>query len=433
MRRSTILKTSALAVAALLLGTSFATDYKSDYIRELHSLEATADTDYSSTSEFNLEKARNDLDVLTSISLITTPVSAPLKFSRACDAGKQFTLVAVGDVLLHEPLAIQGMRDGFGTLWSPLEKYFRDGDFAYANLEGPTAGNVSAAGKIVPDPGRRFDGVAYTGYPQFNYHPSLGSDLKASGFDIVSTANNHAMDRRSIGVDRTIEALRAADLQFSGTTASSELYHREYSTRTKERGLTIAWIACTFSTNGIPDAKNQVLSCFDERATLLSEIRRQKADPSVDAVIVTPHWGIEYNIFAGADQKKLAREMIEAGALIVFGSHPHVLQPVEKIVASDGREGFVIYSLGNFVSNQKLKLATKTAAVVFVGLTRDSNGKVFINGVRHLPTTMMFDSTISVRPAKGNLEESRTLANQILTGSTELLPSESVVTNPQCD
>lgn len=389
-----------------------------------------ADADYSLSSEFSLEEAREDLDVLSA--LLSTD-SAPLKFSRACDSGKQFTLVAVGDVLLHEPLARQGMRDGFDTLWSPLEKYFRNADSAYANLEGPTAGNISAAGKIVPDPGRHFDGVAYTGYPQFNYHPSLPVDLKSSGFDIVSTANNHAMDRRSIGVDRTIKALRAADLPFSGTTDSSELDHREYATVTKENGMTIAWIACTFSTNGIPDAKNQVLSCFDERATLLSEIRRQKDDPSVDAVIVTPHWGIEYNIVAGNDQKKLAREMIEAGALIVFGSHPHVLQPVEKIVASDGREGFVIYSLGNFVSNQKTKLATKTAAALFVGLTRDSDGKVFINGVRHLPTTMMYDSTISVRPAKGNLEESRILANRILSGSTELLPSEAVVTNPQCD
>lgn len=359
----------------------------------------------------------------------------PIKFPRACDPGKQTTLVAVGDVLLHEPLAIQGLGNpnGFRSLWSPLENYFLRGDFAYANLEGPAAGNISADGRVVADPGRRFDRVAYTGYPRFNYHPSLPVDLKASGFDIVSTANNHALDRLSIGVDRTIKALRAADLPFSGTTASDELGSREYATLTESNGIKLAWIACTYSTNGIPDPKNQVLSCFQERETVLGEIRKQAADPTVDAVIVTPHWGSEYNTFPENEQRTLAREMIGAGALIILGSHPHVLQPVEAFTASDGRQGFAIYSLGNFVSNQRTKLTTITAAVLFLGLTKDAAGKVFLNGVRHLPTVMKYDSGISVHPSHRNNEDSRALANRILQGSLELLPDEKVVTNPQCD
>lgn len=420
MRLSTLVRTLILSLAGLTgLGSMAA---------ELEANESRADADVSKSSAFDLKAARLELDLVEK-------VQRPLmKFSRACDPGRQTTLVAVGDVLLHQPLAEQGLGDpnGFRSLWAPLERYFLEGDFAYANLEGPTAGNVAADGRIVPDPGRHFDGVAYTGYPQFNYHPSLGVDLKASGFDIVSTANNHSMDRRSIGVDRTVTALRAANLPFTGTTASSELVDRHYATMTENNGMKIAWIACTYGTNGISDAKNQVLSCFEERQTLLSEIRKQKADPTVDAVIVTPHWGIEYNIFAGDDQKKLAREMIEAGALIILGSHPHVLQPVERITASDGREGFVIYSLGNFVSNQKTKLSTITAAVLFVGLTRDASGKVFINGVRHLPTVMKYDSRIAVYPAYRNLEEARTLANRILQGSLEILSDERVITNPQC-
>ncbi len=402
--------------------------------------ESHADAD-TSTNSYSVSEAKSDLEVANEyLDLSEESESAPsnpdaISFSHACAAGKKVTLVAVGDVLLHQPLAEQGMKDknGFRSLWAPLEHYFTGGDFAYANLEGPTAGNVSSGGSICRDPGRRFDHAAYTGYPQFNYHPSLPADLKASGFDIVSTANNHAMDRRSIGVDRTIEALREADLAFSGTTASSELDDRHYSTVTEENGVKIAWIACTFSTNGIPDAKNQVLSCFEERATVLAEIRKRKADRSIDAVIVTPHWGIEYNIFPGGDQRNLAKEMIDAGALIVFGSHPHVLQPLEKITASDGREGFVIYSLGNFVSNQKTKLTTKTATALFVGLTKDAKGNVYINGVRHLPTVMEYSDKIAVHPAYGRSAESRALANRILKGSVELLPEEKVVTNPQCN
>ena len=365
--------------------------------------------------------------------------SEKIRFSRACEAGRHFVIGAVGDVLLHQALAVQGMsrREGYRSLWAEIEPEMKRPTFMYANLEGPAAGPVSSAGRPVADPGAHFDKVAYTSYPMFNYRPDLVNDLVESGVDVVSTANNHSLDRRALGVDRTIEALLRAGLPYTGTRSVAETLKNppektDWSTVTEKDGLRVAWVACTFSTNGIPDKNLQVLQCFEQRAIVLAEIRRLRADPTIDAVIATPHWGLEYEHVPGADQKRLAREMVDAGAMIVFGNHPHVLQPIERITAKDGHEGYVIYSLGNFVSGQK-GVAKRTTALITVGLTKNARGEVFVNGARHLPLAMMYgDDGLMVRPAKGNFEEARLLANQLLAGSTEIAPGEPLVTNLGC-
>ena len=103
------------------------------------------------------------------------------------------------------------------------------------------------------------------------------------------------------------------------------------------RGLTVAWLACTLHTNMIADAAKQVLRCFDDK-TVETEVRRLANDPSIDAVIVTPHWGKEYAPEPSKQQRTFARAWAEAGATAIVGSHPHVLQPWEKLATADGRE-----------------------------------------------------------------------------------------------
>src|SRR4029079_9385040 len=154
-------------------------------------------------------------------------------------------------------------------------------------------------------------------YPQFNYHPSLIGALKDSGIDVVSTANNHALDRRWAGADRTIKNLKEAGLPFSGTRPSTDANAPWY-TITESKGVKVAWVACSFSTNGIPDTKKQVLHCYEDKATLLSTIRGLKGRPEIDAVIVTPHWGVEYNHAPEQQEKNLAHEMLDAGALAIL-------------------------------------------------------------------------------------------------------------------
>ncbi len=357
--------------------------------------------------------------------------SEGIHFSRACESGKRLTIAAVGDVLLHSPLAKQGLadRDGFTSLWSGVSTLLSQADVTYANLEGPAAGAVASSGRAVHDPGRVFDGVAYSSYPMFNYHPSLIKDLVSSGIDVVSTANNHAIDRRALGADRTIENLKAAGLPFSGTRLSNG--QGNWFTTTSSNGFTLAWIACTFSTNGIVDTNAQVFRCYEQKAELVSLVKQLSKNPQVDGVIVTPHWGEEYETTPRAQEKALAHTLLDAGATAILGSHPHVLQPMEKYKTQDGREAFIIYSLGNFVSGQK-QLPRRTAALVYLGLTRGVDKKVFVNGVRYVPTEMSYGAKMNLVPRDG-AGESRAFALQILGSGNVMKSTDRVDTTPQCD
>jgi len=234
------------------------------------------------------------------------------------------------------------------------------------------------------------------------------------------------MDRRGRGEDRTIDNLRAAGLLYSGSRKSNEP-DAPWFALTEAKGVRIAWLACTFSTNGLPDPANQILSCYDDKDQVLANIRALKARSDVDAVIITPHWGIEYQHTPQNQEKQLAYEMLDAGALAVLGGHPHVVQPMEKHVTRDGREGFVIFSLGNFVSGQD-GTAKRSSLILFLGLTKGTDGKVTINGVRHMPLTMK-TSPYTVDQASG---DSLALTNQILGEWNRVKPDEEITTNPGC-
>lgn len=307
-----------------------------------------------------------------------------LTFRNACTPGTKITISAVGDVLLHSPLQRQAVAQSqkFKTLWSPVADLIARADVSYANLEGPTAQGVNRGGRSVTDPGFVFDDVVYSSYPQFNYHGSLEGDLVSTGIDVVSTANNHAMDRHSLGADRTLDALTAAGLAHTGTRRAAGA--GSWSATTESKGVKLAWIACSFSTNGIPDPNNQVLGCWSDEAKIKDMITDLKR--THDAVIVTPHWGEEYTANPSREQRELGHRFLDAGATLVLGSHPHVLQPWEKYTTTDGRETFAIYSLGNFVSGQA-QPARRSTILLYVGLTKTAAG-IVVNGVSYLPMIM---------------------------------------------
>ena len=363
------------------------------------------------------------------VGALVPAAAGPLKFRDACRAGTKITIAAVGDVLLHSPLQQQAYAspEGHHSLWKNVEPLLSRADLTYANLEGPCAEGLATTGESA-DPGKRFDNKVYSSYPQFNYHPSLIGSLKESGIDFVSTANNHALDRRWAGADRTIKNLKEAGLAFAGTKASTDASPSWY-TITEAKGVKVAWVACSFSTNGIPDTKSQVLHCYEDKATLLSTIRGLAGRPrEVDAIIVTPHWGVEYNHAPEQQEKNLAHEMLDAGATAVFGGHPHVVQPWEKYTTRDGREGFVIYSLGNFVSGQS-GVAKSSSEILYVGLTKGTDGKVTVNGVRHMPLQMKQSPSWTTMPATG---DSLALTTKILGEWNRIGPNDELVTNPDC-
>jgi poly-gamma-glutamate capsule biosynthesis protein CapA/YwtB (metallophosphatase superfamily) len=277
-----------------------------------------------------------------------------IAFSQACANGQRLTIAAVGDLLFQHSLEKEALQPGhsYAQFWNRVAGVLAKADIAYANLEGTVADGVAFGDRLVPDPGRSADNGVY-GAPDwtinFNYHPSLLKDLVASGFKVVSTGNNHAFDRGTIGVDRTIANLRLAGLAFTGTRASA-VAANGYGVLTAARGMTVAWLSCTALVNRPQEPSDQILRCYDQRAQVLAEIGRLAADPTVDAVVFAPHWGLEEDTQPEDRQRELARQVVQAGAILVVGSHPHVLQPWEKLTMADGREALVIYSNGNFIS-----------------------------------------------------------------------------------
>lgn len=311
--------------------------------------------------------------------------------TRACGTGPRLTIGAVGDILLHGPLQKQAVAqaagDRFASLWTPIADLLPLPDLMYANFEGPSARGVGKGGRDQRDPGFIFDGSVYSSYPMFNYHAFLTEDLVTAGVDIVSTANNHSLDRRSLGADRTIEAMEAAGLPYIGTRRAGDDHFSSFWHFSTQNGIRMAWTACTFGTNGLPDTNDQVLGCWEDEAVITAAVRAIRAQGLVDLVVITPHWGSEYVATPSKDQRKLAQSFADAGVDLIIGSHPHVLEPWEKLTATDGREVFVIYSLGNFVSNQS-QLPRRQTIFLMLEITKLADGLVQLSGLGYVPMIM---------------------------------------------
>lgn len=319
-----------------------------------------------------------------------------LKFKQGCSPGDDIRVVGVGDILLHGSLQTQAVKHKlrFKSLWSSIIPLFKEADVAYANLEGPTADDVVIGGTLrkAGSVGFVFDNEVYTGYPRFNYHSILVSDIKESGIDVVSTANNHSLDREGLGIDKTIEALNSVGLPYTGTK-TTYISGQQWHTVTEAKGRRIAWLACTYGTNGNRDKLGQVLLCFQQRDLLLRTVSQLSKDPAIDAVIVTPHWGTEYALEHNSQQTRLGREIIEAGAIAVIGTHPHVVQPWEKYTTKSGREGLIAYSTGNFVAGQA-PIEKRTSLMVSLSLTARPGEKLEIRGAEFVPLLISRSSGI---------------------------------------
>ena len=356
------------------------------------------------------------------------------RFAAACEPGDTVTIAAVGDLLLHHELQIQAYAapDGFLAVWGGVQDLLARADISYANLEGPTAAGVHLKGHEVADPGRVFDRKVYTSYPRFNYHPSLLADLVTSGVDVVSTANNHSLDRGPLGVDATIAALDRVGLAHTGTRARAAT--GPWHAITRARGITVAWLACAHHTNQIVDPDAQVLRCYEPEGAFEALAAALVADPAIDAVIVTPHWGKEYQPQPERAQRALAARLARLGVTAVIGSHPHVLQPWEVLAGGGGHETFVIYSLGNFASHQP-ELPRRSSMVLYLGLTRPPGAKARVHGVRYVPLHVRQDGEryfVEAIDRVGGPADSRALTTAMFGEAAVVAPDAPLATRPAC-
>lgn len=260
----------------------------------------------------------------------------------------EIIIAAVGDVMM--PLSIQYAaarnEHGYGPLFEKIASELSAADITFANLETPID-----------------DTLPVSGYPKFNAHPALLLALKKAGVDIISVANNHAMDAGSEGLKRTLNNIEAANLVFTGAgRTKAEASAIRY---LKARDISLAFLAFTYDTNErlpkkSPDAPGvNILGIASEADLGRASVMVRQARSGADLVIVSLHWGDEYATRPSTWQRRAASELVEAGADIVLGHHPHVLQPIESIEAADGRIGLVAFSLGNFISSQNAGVSHK--------------------------------------------------------------------------
>ena len=303
----------------------------------------------------------------------------------------------VGDILVHNDLYESILsKKTFKPLWQESIPLFQKTDFMVGNLEGPAALGIHKDGSDKGDVGFTYDLKVYSGTNfSFNFHPQILSDLKSSGFDLLTVANNHSLDRRWRGIDRTHEAARQVGLPIVGTRPSYAPNEEMYQIADIQ-GLRLAFIGCTEMSNVSSDSKNQVLFCYDKAGTVANMVSRLKARSDVDGVIVYSHWGSEYQQSPNSSQKRYAKTWLEAGATAVIGSHPHVLQPWESYRTQDGRKTLIAYSLGNFLAFQA-GTAKKTGVIVYLKLARTSLGAEVIDAY-YTPT---YRDGYRVSPAKG--------------------------------
>lgn len=243
-------------------------------------------------------------------------------------------LVAVGDIMMHQDVKRAEAQDpgGFPDLWADLVPLFKGADVAFGNLETPVA---PATGR----PGRPF---------QFNAPAGLPAALRASGFTVLSTANNHAFDQGRRGVAETIARLRQEQLTAIGS--GEDRPHAEALQILERNGLKVAFLGFTdiFNLDLDRKASEPWVRPLDLEPALAA-VREARA--KADLVVVSVHWGNEYQHQPTKRQREIARKLVEAGCDLLLGHHPHVLQPLE-LMEVEGRRALVAYSLGNFISNQ---------------------------------------------------------------------------------
>lgn len=282
-------------------------------------------------------------------------------------------MVAVGDLLMHLPLVTTSALPGGGFDFTPIFDHVRPwmegADFASANLETTLAGPQ----------------WNWSGYPSFNTPPELARDLRQVGFDVVTHANNHTLDYGEEGMLNTIDALNRSGLVRTGAFRSAE--EREEIATFSAAGITIAFFAYTYGTNGIPLPYPHSVNLLDPDR-IREDIRRARATAGIDLVTVALHFGNEYERLPTQEQRDLVDLALEAGADIVLGAHPHVLQPAEvrRVRDEHGRDvpRAVIYSMGNFISNQ-VGMHREQGVMFFVDLIKDHQG-ARVESAWYMPT-----------------------------------------------
>lgn len=257
------------------------------------------------------------------------------------------TIRSIGDILVHSDVYTAARTDtgfDFSGMFDPVRAYMQDADITTANMEVPVAGEE----------------FGLSGYPQFNAPPEIIDALKDSGVDIVNNATNHSMDRGGGGVVASTSNMRERGMLYTGSYASEQ--DKSVPRIIEANGITVGFLGFTCGTNGLPVEQEHFASLIDD--TLAAQVAA--LDSQVDVAVVMLHMGDEYAPLPNEFQEETAATALDAGADLVLGGHPHVVEPFA---------GPVWYSHGNFLHGQWDE-PTKVGGI----------GEFTFSGARFMPT-----------------------------------------------
>ena len=310
------------------------------------------------------------------------PAQSPTPSASAGVGGSQdvhFTVGYAGDVLMHMPV-MESTPAGSGDITANIaaETPWVEGlDLALCGMEVPVAP----------------DGV-YSGYPAFGTSTEVVAALARSGWDGCATASNHAADRGEAGVVATLDALDAHGMGHAGTYRSRQDASVPFALYELERGgrtVTVAQISTTMDLNGLEDPTGYSVSLNDIGA--ITKAAKSARAAGADLVVVHSQLGEEYETTPNDKQVSYAQSLADTGQVdILFGAHPHVPQPAEKLSGGVGGKGmWVSYSAGNYISNQDEECCAPLSDVgqlVWADVTSHADGSVSVDKLNWHPFTM---------------------------------------------
>ena len=336
---------------------------------------------------------------------VTETEGAPVVTNKA-------VVAAQGDLLMHATFFQEKyhphcrLNDGsydFSSLFRYMEETVSGADYAVVNLETTLGG----------------DGFPYQGNPSFNCPDSILDAVKAAGYDLLLTANNHSYDTLMTGIDRTLEQIRLRGLEGLGTRMSEE--ESRFLIR-EINGIRIGMVSYTYTMtmrSGKPQLNdnspvekpeqinyfsyNDLNGFYSEMQQIIARMREQGAE----ATMLFIHWGTEYETVQNTTQEKIAQKMCDLGFDVIVGGHPHVVQPMTLLQSTEDQNHrtVCIYSLGNAVSNQRRDLMrlktghTEDGVVFTVTFEKYSDGTLRVADTNVLPTWVNLYETENGRKA----------------------------------
>ena len=281
---------------------------------------------------------------------------------------EQVTFLCAGDNLIHVPM-LYGNEDGYSGFYENIREEVQKADIATLNQETI----------FVKDQGLVSD------FPKFGTPLGVGEAIAEAGFNVVTLANNHVLDKGTYGIDVTTNFYREKGITYLGVHPAWEEQSgdKEEITIFKKNDIRFALLNYTYGTNGIPTPKETPYLVErltdEERVVQQLDAARERAD----VVMVFVHWGTEYSSEIDEQQQYFTELFLEHGVDVVIGTHPHVLQPYERMTDKQGHEMLVYYSLGNLISAQEQE-ACKTGGLAEFTVTKALDGKIAVGNERLL-------------------------------------------------